>query len=316
MLSYRSFADLDMCIARNLWKLPADVDLIAGIPRSGLLAANMLALHLNLPLTALDELLAGRVLASGKRLNADRASLIGTARKIAVVDDSIFSGNEIRRARGLIEASGLADKVIFVVVYATEETVRDVDVHFEICPMPRVFAWNLMHRSELANACVDIDGVLCADPTDQENDDGLCYQQFLANARPLFRPTREIGALVTCRLERYRPDTERWLKQHGIQYRELIMWDLPDKKARIASGGHGQFKASVYRSRPASDWFVESSAVQAQEIANLAFKPVICIENQRVYTPGMREVVVGAARNTPTWMRKGLKRILLRMSRA
>jgi uncharacterized HAD superfamily protein len=305
-----------MCIARNLWKLPADVDLIAGIPRSGLMAANMLALHLNLPLTALDELLEGRVLGSGRRLSTDRASLIQTARKIAVVDDSIFSGSEMRRARARIEAAGLGHKVIYVAAYAAEEAAQDVDVYFEICPMPRVFAWNLMHREGLATACVDIDGVLCVDPTDKENDDGPCYEGFLANARPLLRPTCEIGALVTCRLERYRAETERWLKKQGIQYRELIMWDLPDKKARVASGGHGQFKASVYRSRPAFDWFIESSAVQAQEIANLSFKPVICIENQLVYTPGTRQVVMGAVRNSPTWMRKGVKRVLLRMSRA
>lgn len=316
MLNYRSFSDLDLCIARNLWKLPADVDLIAGIPRSGLMVANMLALHLNRPLTALDELLDGRVLSSGKRLNMDLASIVGSARRIAVVDDSIAHGREMRRARARVEAAGLAHRVVYIVAYAAEETAQEVDVFFEICPMPRVFAWNLMHRTELASACVDIDGVLCIDPVEEDNDDGPRYLRFLANARPLLHPTCEIGALVTCRLERYRVQTEQWLKEQGIRYRELVMWDLPDKKSRLASGGHAQFKASVYRARPAAEWFIESSAAQAQAIANLAFKPVICIETQKVYTPGTREIVLGAVRNSPKWIPKGVNRILLRMCRS
>lgn len=315
MLSYRSFSDLDMCVARNLWKIPAEVDVIAGIPRSGLMVANMLALHLNRPLTSIDELIEGKVLSSGVRLNVDRASIVRAARRIAVVDDSIYSGREMQRARARIEATGLGDKTVYVAAYAAENTVPLVDIYFEICPMPRVFAWNLMHRSELASACVDIDGVLCVDPTEQENDDGPCYQHFLANTRPLFRPTCEIGTLVTCRLGRYRAETERWLERQAIRYRELVMWDLPDKKTRIANGGHAQFKASVFRARSTSDWFIESSAVQAQEIANLARKPVICIETQSVCIPGMRELVVGAARNSPVWVPNGIKRILLRMNR-
>lgn len=52
---------------------------------------------------------------------------------------------------------------------------------------------------------MDIDGVLCADPTPEENDDGEKYRHFLLNTPPLFIPKVTIGTLVTSRLEKYRP---------------------------------------------------------------------------------------------------------------
>ena len=170
-MNYRNISDLESCIVRNLWRLPADVDLIAGVPRSGMLAAAMLALHLNLPLTDIDSLAEGRLLQSGYRLSDDRLRTIASARRIAVVDDSVLTGREMRRARAKIEACGLGQKVVYVAVYGADEAVTEVDTYFEVCPMPRIFSWNLMHRSLLSSACVDIDGVLCVDPTEEENDD-------------------------------------------------------------------------------------------------------------------------------------------------
>ncbi len=115
MFHYRSFADLDQCISRGLWRIPSDADLVAGIPRSGLMAANMLALHLNLPLTSIDLLVEGRVLSAGQRLRPG-VDVIKSARKIVVVDDSISTGRELRRAQDLIESAGLRSKVVYAAV--------------------------------------------------------------------------------------------------------------------------------------------------------------------------------------------------------
>jgi uncharacterized HAD superfamily protein len=273
-----------------------------------MLAAVMLALDLNLPLTDIDSLAEGRLLQSGYRLSDDRLRTISSARRIAVVDDSVLTGREMRRARAKIEACGLGQKVVYVAVYGADEAVREVDTYFEICPMPRIFSWNLMHRSLLSNACVDIDGVLCVDPTAEENDDGPQYRRFLETARPLFRPSEEIGTIVTCRLEKYRARTERWLAEHSIRYRELVMWDLPDKQARLASGGHADFKAAVYRARSDSPLFIESSTVQAQRISDLTYKPVLSVESQRVHWPGTKALLTGLVSN-PRWVRKLARRL-------
>ena len=71
-MNYRSVADLNRSIVSWLPSLPGDIELIVGVPRSGLLAANLLALHRNLPLTDIDGLLAGRIFESGDRLNGGK----------------------------------------------------------------------------------------------------------------------------------------------------------------------------------------------------------------------------------------------------
>lgn len=46
-MTYTTYEDLSNCIRRNVWKVPADVDLIVGVPRSGMIPALMLAELMN-----------------------------------------------------------------------------------------------------------------------------------------------------------------------------------------------------------------------------------------------------------------------------
>jgi orotate phosphoribosyltransferase len=94
-MHYRSFDDLNNCIIKNLSKIPADIDLIVGIPRSGLLAANILALHLNLPFTDLNGFIGGKIISGGQRLVTSKA--FHKLKNIVVLDDSILTGNVDRQ---------------------------------------------------------------------------------------------------------------------------------------------------------------------------------------------------------------------------
>ena len=40
---YKSYQDLSCTIRRMLWKIPSDVGLVVGVPRSGMIAALMVA---------------------------------------------------------------------------------------------------------------------------------------------------------------------------------------------------------------------------------------------------------------------------------
>jgi orotate phosphoribosyltransferase len=171
-------------------------------------------------------------------------------------------------------------------VYVTQESTGLVDYWHEIVSLPRVFEWNIMNHEVLGRACIDIDGVLCRDPSAEENDDGALYQHFLAKVRPLIVPRREIGWLVTCRLEKYRALTEEWLRDNGIRYRELLMMDLPDKASRQAAGKHAVFKAMHYR-KTGARLFIESSVEQAFEIARLTGKDVYCADSREMIHPGL-----------------------------
>jgi len=305
-MHYRSISDMNDAIVRNLHRLPRDIDLVVGVPRSGILAATLVSLAANIPMTDLDSFLAGKIYTSGvtkRRAALDRRA--NEMRRILVLDDSIHGGAAMSEARNRIAAAGIQGDFIFAAVFGLQPLHQETDIVLEVVPHPRMFQWNFMHHIFLEQSCVDIDGVLCLDPTEAENDDGPAYEKFLAEARPLHGPTRKIGWLVTSRLEKYRELTEAWLDKHDIRYDHLIMLDLPSKAERQRLGVHGGFKADFYRKSDAI-LFIESEHEQALKIAKLSGKPVLCVETNMVSFPDAFSLpaLEQAARNLPARLRQ------------
>ncbi len=305
-MNYRAIEDLNRHIVTGLHKVPVGTDLIVGIPRSGLLAANLLALHLNLPLTDLEGFLQGRLLHSGDRLKKSLKPF-EAYKRVVVVDDSVYTGTAIAQARKRLEGVHPEKELFFTAVYVVPEAKSSVDFYFNVCPWPRVFEWNIMHHNMLEKCCVDIDGVLCKDPTEDENDDGERYEQFLCEAKTLFIPSKTIGYLVTNRLEKYRSQTETWLAKNNVKYNHLIMLNLPSKEARLKANNHGGFKASVYLKYDCY-LFIESSEWQAKQIANISDKPVYCVDTRRMVYP---EPIYRTGRRVKRLVKRILKKINL-----
>lgn len=285
-MHYRSIEDLNRLVVENCYRIPRDVDLIVGVPRSGMLVANLFALHLNLPFTDLDGMLSDKIMSSGIARAEFVPSIksIGESRKTMIVDDSLLSGTEMKRVRAMVSEHFPGRNFLYCVALCVPGSVSEVDLALELCPTPRVFEWNLLHGHMLRKCCVDIDGVLCQDPTAEENDDGPKYGEFLANARPLWRPTVTIGRLVTSRLEKYRELTEQWLKECGIEFDELVMMQYKTQAERQRAQKYAEFKAEAYVDSGAA-LFIESSDLLSAEIARLSGKPALCIETQQMYQP-------------------------------
>ncbi len=281
-MNFITFDGLNQAIMKNLEKVPVDVDLIVGIPRSGLMTASMLALYKNLPFCDLESVLAGRIFKTGTtRKSARWITKLEDARHILVIDDSISTGEALNTAKAQLAQSGLTCKITYCAVLALPTNFNSVDIYFEICNHPRMFEWNYMHHWGLKHCCVDIDGVLCEDPSYWDNDDGPKYRKFLLNARPKIIPTMPIGYLVTSRLAKYREETESWLKKHGVEYDHLIMLEGVDAATRRREGGHGKYKAEIYKKTDCF-LFIESAYEQAVDICSIAEKPVYCVENSRL----------------------------------
>lgn len=293
-MNYRSIADLSHIIRENLHKLPRDIDLLVGMPRSGMLPANMIALSRNLKLTDLTGYLADTPLKHGQTRKSLFAEVLkpSDANHVLVVDDSIISGGSLESAQALIAGLGRQQKITYCVVYSTSRSTHKLDLFFEVVQPPRLFEWNVMHRPFLAQCCLDIDGVLCLDPTDAENDDGLSYINFILNVTPLVVPSYRVGHLVTSRLEKYRSETEQWLEKHGFVYGQLHMLDLPDAQTRRHLDCHASFKAEVFRSLKDTELFIESEPNQSERIANITGKPVLCAKTQKMYYPGVSYALV------------------------
>lgn len=287
-MEYRTVAQLDDAVVSWIATLPRDIDIVAGVPRSGLLVASLLALHLNVPMTDVAGLIEGRVIQSGARYKGtDPKSFLTRPRRVLVIDDSVCSGLQMRMVKERIQGAHLPHKISYAAVYMAPDARLEghVDLYRELVPMPRVFEWNLMHGTVLANSCMDIDGVLCRDPTDFENDDGERYQRFLRETTALMLPTSQVGWLVTSRLEKYRAATEEWLARHKVPYRELRMMQYPDMAARRVARAYAKFKAEIYAETGA--WlFVESDAALAVQIAQLSGRSVFCTETREMLEPG------------------------------
>lgn len=267
-MNYRSFADMNTDIVRNLHKFPHDVDLVVGIPRSGMLPANILALYLNKPFTSVEQFCNGVIYANGSRL-IDREDV----KKIPVVDDSVSSGAAMSQAKELLKHAP-AEKV-YAAVYVTPKGSKFVDVYCDVVKQPRLFQWNVFNTQRVENAMFDIDGVLCTDPA--IDDDGERYISEITNAKPLYIPKYTIDTIVTCRLEKYRTITENWLQNNNVHYNTLTMLNLPTRAERLKWGRHGIWKGELY-ANSSDTLFYESSLHQAQQIKTITDKPVFCTE--------------------------------------
>lgn len=282
-MEFITVADLNRDVINNLYKIPRDIDLIVGIPRSGLFLASIIALYLNKQLTDLDSYISNRIYSVGNTKNNENNIISANeAKKILVVDDSVDSGLAIKQAKEKLKNHAKNIKIIYLAGYVRFGTKNLVEIYFREINDDRIFEWNYMHHGMLNKVCCDIDGVLCEDPTSEENDDGIRYIKFILNAKPRFIPTREIGCLVTSRLEKYRKETEEWLQKNNIKYKNLYMMENVTSNERKLLGNHGKFKAAVYE-KSNCKLFIESNSKQAEEISNLTSKFVFCVENQKFY---------------------------------
>ncbi len=281
-MHFRSVAQLNDAVVAWSRDLPRDIDLIVGIPRSGMLAATLLALHMDLRPADLDGLLRQDVFLGGKRTRMRHGA---TWEHALVVDDSVLTGGSIREARHKVEAAGISGRISFGAVYTGRRTrPGELDLAHEIVPAPRVFEWNVLSHDLLPRFCMDIDGVLCRDPLEDENDDGPRYEEFLDTVAARSVPGEQVGWLVTSRLERHRDRTEAWLAAQGVRYGELLMHPADTGAERRAAGDHAARKAEAYV-RTGALLFIESEAQQAQQIARLSGKSVYCTDTRTMLQP-------------------------------
>lgn len=248
--------------------LPPDTARIVGIPRSGMIPASIIAAHLHLPLW---ELTGGffRRLASGSRG-------FGTVEgQTVVVDDTVYNGSALRKARE--EMRGQPAR--FAAVYCKDDRVGDVDFYVRTFRhSDDLLEWNFFnnHWYLLHGVACDFDGVFCYDPTIPDYDEGPGlerYREWLTQARPLHLPrARPVELIVTARLERFRCETEAWLKKWGVSFRRLIMnpADRASQRGDVAA-----IKAQAYFASSCR-WFVESDPRQAERIFEISKKRVIC----------------------------------------
>lgn len=281
MSQFFTLGHLNQLIVDNLHKIrQIPFDIIIHLPRSGTIPASLLATYLCKPLQSIDEYCANIPLII-------RKSDTTNSNRILVVDDSINLGIQLKAAVERIKLARPESEIKTLCIYDNKsgrgERIFNCDYHlFKHKGMPYFMPWFLWKSSVIENAVLDFDGVMCRDCLDGENDDAEGYAGFLSNSDLKFKPLRhKIGAIVTGRLEKYRLQTEVWLKQHGIKYNQLIMCPAKNNAERKALKV-SEWKGKIYKNLP-QVLFIESSAREAPIIAATSGKMVYCIDNSEVY---------------------------------
>ena len=249
-------------------------DAVIGVPRSGMVVASQMSIRLGVPLYSLGEY--GPVYLGGG-LRVRRRGEAVDPKKALLVEDSTASGHSFLEAEKWM-GEGMDDwSVHKAAIYAVPGQLSELSEYHRELDLPHWFEWNLLWNKWIMDEWkigVDFDGILCPDFTPEQDDDGWRYLDAMKKARCLVPAGTHIYAIITARLEKYRPWTEDWLRKHDITYDHLIMgpWIDSDDRRKFCLGS---YKAEHCQKLEVG-MFVESCPHQSHIIKSKRHQPVLC----------------------------------------
>lgn len=255
--------------------IPNEFDCVIGIPRAGLMFANIIASAYGCPLATPEGFVRGEV------WFASECSYSKNFKKVLVVEDSLYTGKQLKVAVGRL--TDYNPEMTIKTASLFVKTGYDVQVDYVLLEHKNwtIGEWNLLTSlGFMGRLGVDLDGVLGEDCPIGVDDDGVRYREWLRHAQPLLIPRFAVEAVVTSRLEKYRAETETWLKQNGVKYKELIMLDLPSAKQRSLEAVV-KHKAEAIRQADL-EWFWESNWNEAEQIHGKVHVPVLCVSRMQL----------------------------------
>lgn len=288
-MNYKSYQDFSTCIFNNLYKIPYETDLLVGIDNNGLLIALMISKFTNIRVATLEQFFEKKMISNGNySINQNCINDFNQIKNVLMVSDSVNTGKTINEVKNRINQSNEFNNInikYFTVYYVNNSALNYVDIALQKLNTVNFLQFNFLFNPIIfTNSCFDIDGAICRDPSPQEDDDGRKYIDFIRNVIPFFKTDYIISCFVTSRLQKYREQTQNWLRKNNFNYKELIMLDLPSKEERNKLNMYGRYKGEIYKYRP-ENLFVQSSKFQAIEIVQISGKEVFCTENMKLYKP-------------------------------
>jgi len=291
-MNFKTYADLSKDVKLNLHQIKKEnFDLIVGIPRSGMIPAYMIALSLNLNCTTIQAYLNNDKLKHGQtRQVAKGISFPWEAKKVLVVDDSIATGNSLAALKESIPPE-LMKKLTFLAFYSSKPVRSEVDMLIAHVPNPRVFEWNIFHHPMLGDALLEMEGILCKAPLLEQTKTEEAYLDYINNVESFIIPNHKIHSIVTRRNEKYREQTEAWLKKSDVAYDNLIMDSSPINGKMVNTDTNYRLKVLHYK-KSDTKLFFESEPSEARKLCKLAAKAVYCVANNRMYNPQLLDYII------------------------
>lgn len=272
----------------NLAKyVPHNCKGIAGVARSGLISASLLATHLHIPLYEISigklECIQLNKIKGGDRIS-DASEMDGP---LFVVDDTVYEGNVMTLLRNL-----LPQGTILSAVYVRPERVSLVDHYAVRLSAPHLLEWNIFNSAYIegikntpfeGGIAFDFDGILCEDPV--QGADRSDDTNWLENSLPTaYLPRRSnIPLIITMRLEKWRSITEKWLEKYRIKCDDILMWDS-DIESRDSDFVNSVIKHKATKLKESKCFMmIESDPFQSEIISRYSGKPVLCPAEGKIY---------------------------------
>lgn len=213
-MNYKNYDDLSYCIKNNINKIQK-YDLFVGIPRSGLLAANLMALLLNKPVCTVQELINKISPQNGfSREIEDKKNY----NEILVVDDSVNTGKSICFVKDILASNGIiAD---YCAVYSTSEAVKYVDVVFEILERPRIFQWNYLNNSIIKSSAILFEQIFLSGTRYPKSLDEL--KGVLSHMQPILLKNIKLGMVFTGYNKVASSLIIQWLNKYNINVNKVL----------------------------------------------------------------------------------------------
>lgn len=265
-ITYEYVPLFDFLLINHEWAkiLPKDIDCVIGIPRLGLISGTMAATYLGKRLTTPDLMLLKKDL-KGEEIKFPLS-------KILLVDDSITRGNTIMKVKASLQEEMPNTEIILAAPFVSPALAKTIKYKIAVKEF-------MVFESDLADnpngeVAVDIDGVLCRNPTEEDTKDDVALERFYQNAVSLFSPNYRIKIIASARREKFRKVTEEWLKQNNISYEYLLLKSDEKEGVDVKINAVRKFKPF---------FFLESNKAEAQKIFKETGCRVICFENNYLY---------------------------------
>ena len=239
--------------------LPKDFDCIIGVPRSGLLIANVLATKMGKPLSTADDFVRGIVWCSKDH---EKPSVY---KRVLLVEDAVDSARAMKADIEKLHQYNPSLDVKTACLSPTSKAMQEWIDYYYASVNDTPAEWHMHSFFKNKVLAVDLDGVLLDEAT----------------GNPLYIPTFKVEAVITARVESEREKVEAWLKDHGVRYNQLIMFQ--GAEAERSFENITRYKAKSVQSVGAQ-WFWESESYQAEEISGLTKIPVYCPTNRMIYS--------------------------------
>ncbi len=238
--------------------LPKDFDCIIGVPRNGLLIANVLACKMGKPLSTADDFIRGIVWYSK---DAEKPTVY---RRVLLVEDAVANARAMKADIEKLNNYNPELEVKTACLFPYGKEMQQWIDYYYVTTSDAPAEWHMHSFFKDTVLAVDLDGVLLEEKT----------------GNPLLIPAFPVEAVITARLEKDRAAVESWLKSHGVKYNQLIMFS--GKESERSLSNVSKYKANSIR-KVGAEWFWESEVDQAQEISRLLKLPVYCPTNRMIY---------------------------------